>query len=354
MRSARRLIPIACFLALAVLPVLAADTSIAGAVILLTVGTEDGSTDTIRRVVVSSAELYMDQQGIIALESGARPGAGDLPESVFEEAEAMEADFVLHGIVRPQGDEVTVTLLLHFVETGEILARASATEQVGLTLDRAIAGLTGNVLEQARPYLVAAATEGRARADAETVPPGTMTGDDGDRPIGPRTVAATTSAPPNRLLALSAAFSPLVPVDAAASYFGLSYGASLSLFVLPFPRDVLGVGLVARGVRADVTGVVTTADLLLAPLGVAVRITAPTEPFAPYLRFAGGAAWLQATSAVGEEIESFVPYVGGELGVRIGIVRAIGVEASVGFEAFFEQSVLILGFAPSIGIAVEL
>src|SRR6056297_2718575 len=89
-------------------PLFGVAADIAGAVVLIAVGTEDGGTDTVRRVVVSSAELYLDQQGVIARESDARPPGGELPALVFEEADEADADFLLHGIVSLQGNEVTV------------------------------------------------------------------------------------------------------------------------------------------------------------------------------------------------------------------------------------------------------
>jgi hypothetical protein len=101
-----------------------------------------------------------------------------------------------------------------------------------------------------------------------------------------------------------------------------------------------------------VTGVATTADLILGPLGVALQLTGRTGPVAPYVRLAGGVAFLRATSAVGEQIETFIPYAGGELGARIDIVGPIGLEASIGFEAVLEQSILILGFSPGIGLVM--
>jgi hypothetical protein len=160
-RFSGRLLMLSSLVALAALPLFGIDADIAGGVVLVAVGSEDGGTDTVRRVVVSSAELYLEQEGLIAIESESRPAAGDLPARVFRDADDVDADFVLRGLVGLRGNEVTVTLSLFLVETRERLSEASTTEQVGLTLDRAIAGLTGNVLERARPYLIAAATERR-------------------------------------------------------------------------------------------------------------------------------------------------------------------------------------------------
>lgn len=334
-----QLLSLLCLLVATVGPAFSADSEIAGAVVLVSVGSEGAGADTVRRVVLSSVELYVDQEGLLGVETDLRPSGEELERALVNEARDADADFILLGLVSLDGSDVTVSLSLFLVETSEELSRALTTVEVGLTLDRAIAGLTGNVLEQARPYLIAAARERRDAAGPRTEP------DVASEP--------DTRTPRDHFVDIATSFAPLVPVADAARYLGPGMGATAVIHVLPFPGNTVGVGVRARAVLTTATGIATSADLLIAPIGLSVGYTAPSSPFVPFARLAGGVAYIRATHEVLGEFESVVPYANAEIGTRFVVVGPIALEAFVGFEACLEESLLILGFAPSIGVALR-
>jgi hypothetical protein len=356
-------------MAAASVPVGAQHGHMTGAVVRITVDAPTAGTETVRRVVRSSIEIYAEQQGLVV--------AGD---------DRANADFLIYGSVVVRGEQVDVELRLSLIETGQVLARAATTQTVGLTLDRFIAGLTGDVLEQARSYVTAAAAERRDAAaegrDAAAERRDTATDRAAPSSAAPSTAAPSTAgrSPPDSaqqpppptaepppdtaarasrssvdsLLAISTAFAPFIPIERGARYLGLSYGGTLAVTLLPPADDWFGVGLTVRAFVGAASGNAATADLILAPVAVSVLLAGGTEPITSYLKISGGAAFLQATNSSLGAIRNVIPYAGAELGVAVRLFGALGLETGIAFEAFLEESIILVGFSPGVGLVMRM
>lgn len=347
-------------------PIAAFDEAIAGTATVVAVSADDAGSDTVRRVILSSIVLYLEQEGIIPIESSERELTDDLDRRVLRQSSSVGAEFALQAIATLGRGEVTVDISLFLVETGELLSRAQSTEEVGLTLDRAIAGLTGNVLQQARPFLEAAAAERRTE---EAPPPerdgvfgdGTdlvraPSGSAGQTVVTPGSGRTTTIQVPDRILAATVLFAPMIPVGTTASYFGIGYAGTLAVTAVPFERDTIGFGMTARAVLSQATGAATTAQALLVPIGLSARFSSDPTPIATHLRVTFGGAVFQLRAGSQGDFTKIAPYAGAELGMRMEFGN-VGLVGAVSFEAYLDSIqpfTLLLGFAPGVGISLAL
>lgn len=355
-----------------------APSSIAGAAITLVVGAPEGGNETVRRIVASSIELALIRRGVLVV-AGTPEEASDLrSERGLADARAAGSDFLLQASVTPVGDQIEIVLSLYETVEGDLLARLQAVEPVALTLDRALSTLTDRLLAQSAGSVEAAAAERRAgiaereaerveqerAAEAEQAAADERAASRGRAPTDGSAGAGNAGvpggapepvvAPPNRVLAVSAGFAPLVPIDRSAAYLALGYGGTLVLSVMPFADDFFGFGLMVRTAAATVTGAAASVDLLLLPIGLVVSLAQPARPLGAYLRVAAGASFLRATSAVLGSFPDVIPYASADAGVRLGFGIPVSLELGVGVEAYFEGSIVILGVTPGIALVVEL
>lgn len=349
-------------------------SSVAGAVITLVVGTPDGGSDTVRRIVSSSIELALIRRGVLVVAGETTVVSEVRSESGLAEARSAGSDFLLQAAVTPIDDEIEIVLSLYETGDGDLLARIQATEPVALTLDRALSTLTDRLLAQGASAVETAADERRAEAaareneraaeaareaDEREAADRRASGDDARRTEGRDAGTTPTTAPvgpplPNRLMSVSAGFVPIVPVDRTASYLTIGYGGTLVLAVMPFDDDLFGFGLTVRTAFATVTGAATSVDLLLLPLGLTARLAAPAQPLGAFLRVTAGAAFIRATSALLGSFPDVIPYASADAGVRVSIGLPVAIELGVGVESYFEGSIVILGVTPGIALVVEL
>ena len=324
------------------------DGSIAGAAALVAIGADGEGGDTIRRVALSSIQIYLEQEGVAVYPSDERPTDENLTRAITRDGDRSEAQFVVHGLLTVDGGEVDVQLRLFLLDGEQLLATDSSVEPIGLTLDRAIGALTGSLVERARPYFEAAAAQ---RVETGTV---VSTQDTGLEltfvPPGTEQVAVTPAK--DRLFAFEASYAPFFPVDAAAGYVSSSYSAaSVTILSMPFSVDYLGLGLTVRGILADATGASTSASLQMLPFGITARFSGEPAPYAPFVLATAGGAVLAAENPTLGSFVSFAPAFSGAIGMRFELERFGGAQVYIGFDAILEGSISILGFSPGLGLA---
>lgn len=351
---------------------LRADERIAGAVVAITVGPRSEGSDTVRRVIASSIEVHLRQVGLMPIDGESWEQA-EAQQEVVERWEGSDVDFLLLARLTAAEPAIDVELSLYLNETRQLLARVRSTEPVGLTLDRAIAGLVANLIEQSRPYIQAAADERRARIaelhaeephpaedahPAEEAPPAAdehpVDVVEAVSPAEPAAKGPAAFVPDSHFMEISSRYAPFVPVGAAARYIGLGPGVGLTLNFFPFRTDWFGVGLAGRGVLAQAAGAAATADLMLGSAGVSLLFSATEGRVLPYLGVVGGASYFRATNESLGTFETVVPYAEAGLGIQVRLFGPFRLDVVVGIEGYLADSLLLLGFAPGIGLSLRL
>lgn len=396
MRSTRITAISALLLAVLIAPLPAGDLS--GVTVALSVDLGDSSQQSLARVVQGAVEVSLTRYGLRA----------------SDPANSDSEDFALEATVHQTKGSAEVTLELRDAVSGRLLSAGRMRHAVDLTLDRPITSLATQMLDQARPALLAAAerraaqrgiaavdepnsaeeaatkpddtepgnaapvrevpSEATAQAPSSrgginTQPPaaGRFTASRNMRPAPPalpvapprESPASTSPASPRTArkgpgLMVSTAAASVLPVHRSARYMSVSYGGAASLVGFPFAARALGLGVTVGGVAGTITGSAATASLLLVPVAIVVTLVDVSSAVAPCIRLEGGAAVMQASTRAAGVLAKLVPHGGVDLGARAAISRRLDAQLSVGFDAYFEGSILLIGFSPTLGLAMRL
>lgn len=296
----------------------------------------------VSRVVASSVELHLEQEGIAVINKSRPVEAGSLSPSLVELADEIGTPWVLQAIVQQeQQEQVTILLQLFNARDRTLAAEVAGEEAVGLRLDRAVADLTAELLDVAGDLLSL---------------PGTET-----RPASPRTPpvesepAITSEALPDHTLAIGLRYTPFVPVAGSGRYINVTpAGISLLVAALPFDTDAVAVGLGFNGLVAEAKGVAATATLQAASISLVGRISGTAGPVWPFATASGGVTLLLAENELLGSYTALVPSGSVGLGVDLWLADGLVMQLSVGFEVLFEQSILIMGFSPGVGLELRI
>ena len=229
-----------------------------------------------------------------------------------------------------------------------------------------MAALTAGLLDQASEWVIAASEAAASEAAAseaaaapaaasalETTPDRPAAAEPSSAGRIPQPAAPAPQGRPDRTASVSAGVAPYLPVAAGTAYLDAALGGSFAVTLLPGPRDVLAAGLFARAYYGTASGVAADADLLLVPFGALVRAASPGSPITPYVGVGLGASVVSARNPILGSYTKVIPYGAAEFGIQIELLPAAGIEIGVGFEAYLESSILLIGFAPVAGVFVR-
>jgi hypothetical protein len=318
-------------------------TSYDGAYVVLSADAGTGVSPVVTRVVSSAAQEHLELLGIV----------------VFEETDAyrysnLEPDFLLTMLITPVGEGVVVDYGLFLYGSTTPLTELQYEQAVGLNLDRAVADSINSLLGESASFIAAAAAERRRNpveliiAPTESETTDSETEGDSDET---EEIAAVDDSMPR--VEIAAGVAPLFPVGSSSQYFDIAYGADLRIAVMFGQQRRAAAGVVTRALFSIAEGVAADADLLFVPIGAEIRLI-DRAFLSPAAYLSAGASILRAASPVLGTFVKIIPYASGGVGVKFRLFPGLGVAAQVDFSAFFEGSTVILGFAPSITVNMEL
>ena len=154
---------------------------------------------------------------------------------------------------------------------------------------------------------------------------------------------------------LSLGFSPFFPVGSAADYF--TFG--LEPWLYTGYRFKVGSSSLTLGAYGGVNiftaeGVLISSENLLVAAGTDLRfLTSEEDVLRVGFRLAGGAAFLMVNPNDQGFQTAVVPFGSGGLSIDIGL-GIIGLGLQFNYTAYFEQSVIIMGFSPGGQISLRL
>ncbi len=121
-----------------------------------------------------------------------------------------------------------------------------------------------------------------------------------------------------------------------------------------------GTGSITLGVYAGLniftaTGVLISSENLLIPLGADVRYSSSrTNVISLMVRAAGGGALFMVNPNDSGFQRKFIPFASGGMGVNIGEKGAFVISIQANFTVYFEASLPIMGFSPSVNASLRL
>jgi hypothetical protein len=346
----------------------------------------DGADGALSEVLTSSIAVKLARLGLQPITepaTGIRALPEEDPAPLFTLARSVQADYVLAGVYSNTSDEIEIQLIWYNVTTQEAAAVTSERGRLGLSTDRVLSRALADILSSVGGDLVRSGAplqlEGLGPAVETVSLQGLPTRSGNPRPSLPREPSGpgnpavrpnvrpgepagreNPTAPGERArrkhAELSTSGSAFVATGQAADYFRIGYGSALH-FDLLFGRGAgrLGLGLYAAVNYFQATGVATAADTMLIPLGADLRYSLDEGlPVGLFVYASGGAAMLVVRSEYWGNLSKPVPYALGGMGVNLPLAPFIGTALDVSYSVYFEGSMVIMAFSPSVSLYFRL
>jgi hypothetical protein len=284
-------------------------------------------------------------------------GAGE--ETAFtlrralSEAASQNAEYLLIGTYSTTASEILLQVELYNVTTGQKIRSAATSGKIDLSLDTVVAQALEKTLSGIRFR--------QASADIVVAPPAETT----PQPIAPATGTprepATAPAAdagheqPWQVLAISSGAAPLVATGPASDYTKLGLLATFSADLrFRFAAGAIQAGILSGICLFSAAGVVSSADILIIPIGVDLQYLLNPGAFPGIiLHLSGGPALMNVKASYFGDESKIVPYVLGGMTLDLPFSRAFGLALEASYVAFLESSLLIMGFAPEVSLYVR-
>jgi hypothetical protein len=325
-----------CFVAFSFLMVLAparilpAVTQHRTPVVLILLRSSTGAeARSLRALIVDAITVEMEARDIDAVSSN----DGFTEESeVFSIAEGRKADFAVSGTYMLAGGSVEVHLRWFDLQEKKVFPDASLSASLDLRFDSAVSGFIGQMLDEHQERLVSLP----ALPPPALPPPASS-------PQEP--APASKRAPTSTRLLVSGGFAPFLPAGAASYYFGLGYLPSLLVSLLvPTPVGPVGIGIYAGVDYFAAVGLVDTSDNYLIHFGVDFRYELDAGLFRPFFHLVGGPSILVMVTGSQGTLTDLMPF----------LKSGIGLSALIDYDVYFETPYFLMGFSPSLNMAVRL
>jgi len=149
---------------------------------------------------------------------------------------------------------------------------------------------------------------------------------------------------------------PFVPLG-KGTYANLGVlGTFSGVYRFPAGPGLLGTGILAGVGTMQVTGVVSSAGLMVVPLGVELSYSMNEGGFPGILfHVSAGPALLNAVTTYEGTLTKVIPYLMAGMRVDAPFTSYLGLSVEAGWSGFFEStSVVIMGFTPGVALYVRL
>ncbi len=330
--------------------------------LILSVRASDETSATVTRIVTSSIELHLEREGLFSVPTDLPRAETALSPALVAAAKDLGTPWVLLVDLAQTAQDVAVTLSVVAADGAGTAASVSAVVPVGLTLDRAVVELTDELIESARPALAASPPKA---PPVQEVPRTGTSAPDGLLPPGDSDTAAAgpqpgpgipvAPAPANHLLAVGVRYTPFIPVAGSSRYLDVSLaGVAAVVAVLPLQTDLLAVGLGLNGLMTRASGASAAAAVQAGSISLLLRIAGSGGGFAPFLSLRGGVSLIAAENETLGSFSGLAPYGAAQIGTDLPIAGGLSLQLAVDFELLFEQSILIMGFSPGVGLEIRI
>jgi hypothetical protein len=390
-------------LALSALPLSAADQAASWGVAYI-VGAGTGADLSLKEVIAGSIGVQLTRRSAPPEElSPAADGPPVLARSLAQAA-GRNAQYLLLATYTTTSGDIAIELKLYDVGTSAVVGQATQTGPIDLSMDALVAQALAQAaqgVEFRQPLVTGGADTGgagstTAAAGASGAAAATSTGaaastsgggatstgaaPDGAAATGtpaattPPTAAGPPSAPASGLtgtggagsgsssprktasIGITTGAAPLLLTGPAGAYASLGGLATLSVaFRFRAGPGVIGVGILSGLGAMTATGAVTTAQVLLVPVGVDAQYTLNDGGFpAVTLHVGGGPSFLNVTASYAGSLTKIIPYLLAGMTLEVPFASFMGMAVDAAWATFFESASLpIMGFAPEVSFYVR-
>ena len=275
--------------------------------------------------------------------------------SALSEAASKNAEYLLVGTYSTTATEIFLQVDLYNVASGEKVRSASTSGRIDLSMDTLVAQalektLTGIKFQEASAVVVAPPAE----PTPQPIAPATI--GPHEPSTAPAVVADSGRAQPWKLYGISSGVAPMIATGPAAGYAKLGLFATFAVDLrFRAAAGALEAGILSGACLMSATGAVSTANILIIPMGVDLQYLLNSGAFPGIILHASGGPALMSVNAsyTGTETK-IVPYVLGGLTLDLPFDPSLGLTFQANYVAFLESSLAIMGFAPEVSLYVRL
>ena len=273
----------------------------------------------------------------------------------LSEASSKNAEYLLVGTYSTTAMEILLQVDLYNVASGQKIRSAAASGRIDLSMDTLVAQalektLTGIKFQEASAVVVVPPSETTPQpiAPATTGPhdPGTA----------PAVASDSGRTRPWKLFGISSGVAPLIATGPASDYTKLGLLATFAVDL----RFRAGAGALEAGILSgacwmSATGAVSSADILIVPIGVDLQYLLNSGAFPGIiLHLSGGPALMSVKASYLGDQTKIVPYVLGGLTLDLPFDPSFGLTVQANYVAFLESSLAIMAFAPGVSLYARL
>ena len=159
-----------------------------------------------------------------------------------------------------------------------------------------------------------------------------------------------------RKFKISAGFSPFLTTGNASDYFTLGLLTEIH-FEYRFQTSFgyFGLGIQSSVNYFTATGLLLSSENLLIAIGPEVRLGIDATSFLDlFIKLNGGVTIFMLNKNNEGYVSALIPYISGGLGIVMNITPAFGLYISGNYSVYFEKSLFITGFSPTLGLHLKL
>jgi murein DD-endopeptidase MepM/ murein hydrolase activator NlpD len=151
---------------------------------------------------------------------------------------------------------------------------------------------------------------------------------------------------------ISAGFGPFLTTGEGNRYFPLGYMPQIhGEYRFPLPAGYGGIGLHGSANLFEIQGSIGEGQGYLVSLGPEFRLGVEGySPLGMYLRISGGGSLFLLKKPEEPMKFTFIPYASTGLGVDIDLFPSLGLYLEGNYMVFFEKTLFVTGFYPSLGL----
>ncbi len=272
----------------------------------------------------------------------------------LSEAASQNAEYLLIGTYSTTTSEILLQVDLYNVTTGEKIRSAASSGRINLSLDTIVAQalektLSGIQFRQASAVVVAPPAE----TTPQPIPP--ATGTPREPTTAPAVVSDADSTQPWKLFGISSGAAPMIATGPASDYAKLGLLATFSVDMrFRFAAGALEAGILSGVCMLSATGAVSTADILIIPIGANLQYLLNSGAFPGIiLHVSGGPALMSVKASYTGNESKIIPYVLGGLTLELPFSPSFGLALEASYVAFLESSLVIMAFAPEVSMYVR-
>lgn len=335
-------------------------------VALLAVSLDEEESTTTDKIIFDSMRVALEIEGFRTTSLEREPGSDPVDwSSLYGSVSESGADLILAALFTRQDGQVEIDFQLHDATVGKLLHSLEADGKLDLSFDKIVASAVNEIVAKAGISVdqTAGDTESAAgdmqEGDTVIVSGGAGPSNRTGQPFPPPVPAQAPDLPPPEpayRFEVSAGFSPFLTVGSTSDYFRIGYLPSAVVsYHLPTSSGYIAFGVYGGVHLFHAEGIIASAGSLLVPVGVDFRLSpVGGSRLSLYLRLSGGPAVLVINPNETGAMAKLLPYVLGGLGFSIAILPRLGVTIDSSFTIFYEKSLPIMGFTPSVYIHFRL